>query len=196
MSPQASLPKFDRETSSSPHLIHTASSYISYHSFTSPSFDLEPQASSLNSHRRTTPHTPPLPLPLRSLQRIPISLSANMPTLHTSPRQNNDILSKSPRQRLLSRNLLTPHKRIHSNSNSAINVLTTAVIRQSHLAKRLGNAHDGFEMSNLSTLAYHSMCEDKQLNGRTYRNRVSTRRQTLPPHITKKPSHFVLIDLV
>ena len=132
----------DHETSISPHLIRTASARnrsnrpLRHHSTCA-------LTSSPASHGASSPHTPPLLLPLRPLQRIPNSKSATRSPNHRlfsktrreQNRKNQNILSKSPGQRLLRRNLLTPHKRIHSNSNSAIDIVTTAIIRKPHLAK-------------------------------------------------------------
>lgn len=59
------------------------------------------------------------------------------------------VLSKRPRQRLLTADLLPADKRIHGHCDSAVDVLRSAVLRQTHLAESFADTHDGFQMTDL-----------------------------------------------
>ena len=59
------------------------------------------------------------------------------------------ILGKSPRERFLAANLLTAHERVNGHCDRAIDVVRRTKVGKPHLAKRLGDAHDGFQMADL-----------------------------------------------
>ena len=59
------------------------------------------------------------------------------------------ILGKSPRERFLAADFLTAHERVNGHRDCAINVMRRAKVGKPHLAKRLGDAHDGFQMADL-----------------------------------------------
>jgi hypothetical protein len=59
------------------------------------------------------------------------------------------ILSKSPRERFLAANFLAAHERVNGYGDRAIDVVRRAKVGKPHLAKRLGDTHDGFQMADL-----------------------------------------------
>ena len=96
-----------------------------------------------------------------------------------------DILSKRPRQSLLTADLLRADKGIHRHRDSAVNILRSAVLRQTHLAESFADTHDGFQMTDLR-LHFISTHDSREEGAEgTHGNRIRPRRQTLPPHIRK-----------
>lgn len=73
-----------------------------------------------------------------------------------------DILGKRPRQSLLAADLLSTNKRIHRHCDSAVDILRSAVLRQTHFAESLADTHDGFQMTDLRSyfLSIHGPKEE------------------------------------
>lgn len=59
-------------------------------------------------------------------------------------RKERNILSKRPRQRLLTADLLPADERIDRDCDCAVDVLRSAVFGQTHFAESFADAHDGF----------------------------------------------------
>jgi hypothetical protein len=79
-----------------------------------------------------------------------------------------DILGKSPGESFLAAEFLAADKRVDCDCDGAVNVLRRAEIRQSHLAKGLGDTHDRFKMTDLvvkdqvSFLLLREFCEQQE----------------------------------
>ena len=92
--------------------------------------------------RSASPNTvPPILTPLRAWLRKRVSERIY---------QGGSILSKGPRQRLLTADLLPADERIDRHGDSAVDVLRSAVFGQTHLAEGFADAHDGFQMTHLT----------------------------------------------
>lgn len=59
-------------------------------------------------------------------------------------KEERSILSKRPRQRLLTADLLPADERINRDRDGAVDVLRSAVFGQTHFAESFADAHDGF----------------------------------------------------
>ena len=104
--------------------------------------------------RSPSPDTvPPVLTPLRAWlrKRVPCKVVSNPFRLLFIAFAEEDILSKRPRQRLLTADLLRAHKRIHRHCDGAVDILRRAILRQTHLAESFADTHDGFQMTDLKS---------------------------------------------
>ncbi len=111
---------------------------------------------------------------------------------HITSCKDKDLLGKGPSQSLLAAHFLRSDEAINRDSDGTIYILRGAVIRKAHLAERFADAHDGFEMTDLSYgVSFRVEHDDRQ----TYGNRECPCCKTFSPHVCKESRNFILIDL-
>jgi hypothetical protein len=74
-------------------------------------------------------------------------------------RSRAHILGKSSRERFLAADFLTAHERVNGHCDCAVDVMRRAKVGKPHLAERLGDAHDGFQMADLHETCLSAFAE-------------------------------------
>jgi hypothetical protein len=82
-----------------------------------------------------------------SSDSLRLSTSSSRGSNGTGPVER--VLCERPCQSLLCTDLLRANERVDGYGNSAIDVKCRAIFRQTHLAERFSNSHDGLKMTNL-----------------------------------------------
>jgi hypothetical protein len=68
-------------------------------------------------------------------------------------RSRAHILGKSSRERFLAADFLTAHERVNGHCDCTVDVMRRAKVGKPHLAERLSDTHDGFQMADLTRLS-------------------------------------------
>lgn len=98
---------------------------------------------SYHINRRAFPSLSP------DLDSFPCTLPPPTALIPHSPRPRERILGEGPRKSLLAANLLAANETVNCDGDGAVDVTAAAVFGQAHLRKRLADAEDGLEVTDL-----------------------------------------------